>query len=91
MLPVFVNSNQQRKKIALTINQLACSYMDHATPFHYKLKILKIPELYKDEVGKLVFHYHHQRLTPLLSNLFTKTNQVSQKSTRSSRLPIILP
>ena len=57
---------------------------DHATPFHFKLKILKIPESYKHEVAKLVFHSHHQRLSPLLSNLFTKTNQVSQKSTRLS-------
>ena len=29
-------------------------------------------------------HHHHQRLQPLKSNLFTKTDQVSQKSTRLS-------
>ena len=58
--------------------------MDHATPFYFKLKVLRIPELYKLEVAKLVFHHHHQRLPPLLSNLFTKTNQVSQKSTHLS-------
>ena len=49
-------------------------YMDHATPFYSKLKILKIPELYKHEVAKLVFHHYHQRLPPLLSNLYIKTN-----------------
>ena len=43
-------------------------YMDHATPFYSKLKILKIPESYKPEVAKLVFHHYHQRLPPLLSN-----------------------
>ena len=59
-------------------------YMDHATPFYSKLKILKIPESYKHEVAKLVFHHYHQRLPPLLSNLYIKTNQVSQKCTRSS-------
>ena len=58
--------------------------MDHATSFYSKLKILKIPELNKPEVAKLVFHYYHQRLPPLLSNLYIKTNQVSQKCTRSS-------
>ena len=58
--------------------------MDHATPFYSKLKILKIPELYKHEVTKLIFHHYHQRLPPLLSNLYIKTNQVSQKCTRSS-------
>ena len=56
--------------------------MDHATPSYSELKILKIPELYKHEVAKLVYHHHHQRLPPPLRNLFTKTNQVSQKSTR---------
>ena len=55
--------------------------MDHVTPFYSNLKILKIPKLYKYEVAKLVFPLHHQRLPPLLPNLFTKTNQVSQKST----------
>ena len=53
--------------------------MDHATPFYSKPKILKIHEFYKHEVAKLVFHRFHQRLSPLLSNLYIKTNQVSQK------------
>ena len=56
-------------------------YMDHATPFYSRLKILKIP---KHEVAKLVFYHYHHRLPPLLSNLYIKTNQVSQKCTRSS-------
>ena len=56
--------------------------MDHATSFFSKLKIVKNPELYKHEVAKLVFHHHHQCLPHLLSNIFTKTNQVSQKYTR---------
>ena len=56
-------------------------YMDHATPFYSKLKI---PELCKHEVAKLLFHHYHQRLPPLLSNLYIKTNQISQKCTRSS-------
>ena len=59
-------------------------YMDHATTFYSKLKILKIPELYKHKVAKLVFYHYHQRLPPLLSNLYVKTNQVSQRCTRSS-------
>ena len=54
-------------------------YMNHATPFYSKLKILKIPELYEYKVAILVFHYYRQRLPPLLLNLCTKTNQVSQK------------
>ena len=56
-------------------------YINHATPFYSKLKILKISGLYKHEVAKLVFYHHHQRLPPLLLNFFTKTNQVPQMST----------
>ena len=61
-------------------------YMDHATPFYSKLKSLKNSELYKHEVAKLVFHHRYQRLPLLLSNLFTKTNQVSQTSARFSSI-----
>ena len=58
--------------------------MDHATPFYSKLKIQKILELCMHKVAKLVFHHYHQRLPLLLSKLYIKTNQVSQKCTRSS-------
>ena len=60
--------------------------MDHATPFYSKQSIQKIPELYKHVVAKLVFHHHHQCLQPLLSNFFSKTNQVSRKSTSLSSI-----
>ena len=63
-------------------------HMDHATLFYSKLKILKIPELYKHEGAKLVFYHYHHRLPPLLSNLYIKANQVSQKCTRSSSTAI---
>ena len=65
-------------------------YMDNATPFYYKLKILKIPDFYRHEVAKLVFYHHHQRLPSLPSKFFTKTNQNFQKPARLE-LPIILP
>ena len=57
--------------------------MDHATLFYSELKI---PELYKLEVAELIFHHYHQLLPPLLSNLYIKTYQVSQKCTRSSSI-----
>ena len=58
--------------------------MDHATIFYSEPKTLKIPEFYTHEVAKLVFHYHLQPLASLLPNLFSKINQVSQKSTQLS-------
>jgi len=40
------------------------SYRDHATLFYYKLKILKLPDLYKLETAKVV--YRHFQKTFLL-------------------------
>jgi len=60
------------------------SYRDHATPFYYKLKILKLPDLYKLETAKVDYRHFQKNLPPLISNLFTKTNEVSTRSTRSS-------
>ena len=65
--------------------------MDHATPFYSKLTILKIPELYKHEVAKLVFHHYHQRFPSLLSNLFTKLTKFLKSLHIYQALPIILP
>ena len=66
-------------------------YMDHATPFYSKLKILKIPELYKHEVAKLiftiiinVFHLYCQTFTLKLTK-YLKSVHVHQA------LPTILP
>ena len=56
-----------------------------AIVFPLRSNFLKISEIHKYEVAKLIFYHHHQHLFPLLSNLFTKTSQVSQKSTRLSK------
>jgi len=60
------------------------NYRDHATQFYAKLKILKISNLFKHEVAKAVFQHYRQNLPPLLSNFFTKCNQISLKSARAS-------
>ena len=67
-------------------------YMDHATLFYSKLKILKIPELYKHEVAKLVFHHYHQRLPPLYRQTFTlKLTEFLKSVHVHQALPTILP
>ena len=65
--------------------------MDHATTFYSKLKILKIPELYKHKVAKLVFHHYHQRLPPSLSNLYVKITKFLKDVHDRQALPMILP
>lgn len=60
------------------------SYLDHATPCYSHLKILKISELFKLEVAKLISLHYSKNLPPLLSNLFVPTNQISSRSTRAS-------
>ena len=62
--------------------------MDHATPFYSKLKI---PELYKHEVAKMVFHHYHQRLPPLLSTSTLKLTKFLKNVHVHQALPTILP
>ena len=63
---------------------------DNATPFYAKFKILKLTDLYKLEICKLVHDHLHNKLPSSLSNLFCKSQQISQRSTRSSSNPYIL-
>jgi len=63
---------------------------DLATPYYSYLKILKLENLFKIEVGKLV-HFHFQRkLSLILSNLFQPQCNISKKNTRSSKKPNLL-
>jgi len=41
------------------------NYQDHATQFNAKVKILKISNLFKHEVAKIVFQHYRQNLPPL--------------------------
>ena len=47
-------------------------------------KILKIPELIKHEMAKIVQNHFCNKLFPLLSKLFLKTSELSNGTTRSS-------
>ena len=61
------------------------SYRDKATPFYSKLKILKLQDLFKFEIGKLAYSYFQNKLPQQLSNPFKLTSQTSQYNTRSSQ------
>ena len=66
-------------------------YQDHVSSFYSSLKILKMTDLFKLEIAKIV-NSHFQncipffstKLPPLLSHLFFKINNISTKTTKSS-------
>ena len=56
---------------------------DSPTPFYSELKILKITDLYKLEIGKLVHAQFFNKLPYTLSNYFIESSNISQKTTRN--------
>ena len=57
---------------------------DRASPYFSKFNILKLPDLFKLEIGKPIHSHFTHDLPDALSNLFTLRNSVSRKSTRST-------
>ena len=56
------------------------SYCEDSTPFYSNLKTLKL------ETAKLLFCHPRNNLTPVISSIFIKTNDISVRHTRSSKL-----
>ena len=61
-----------------------CNYNDSATPLHLKFEVLKLAELYKLEVAKLIYVCIQNNSPYSLSVMFIKTSQISARVTRSS-------
>ena len=72
----------QQNKAVRIINK-GC-YQDHVSSFYSSLKILKMTDLFKLEIAKIVYSHFQKKLPPLLSDLFFKINDISTKTTRSS-------
>ena len=60
------------------------NYLDRATPYHSKLNILKLPDLYKLETAKFVYRFMHNTLPQSFSDIFVKASEISGRTTRSS-------
>ena len=58
---------------------------DSVTPLYYQLGILKLPDLFKFEIGKFVHAHFKNNLPPAISNFFLLTSVMSQKNTRSTQ------
>ena len=53
------------------------------TPLYFELGILKINELFKFEIGKLMHQHSHNLLPPGISSLFTDLSTIHSRQTRS--------
>ena len=60
----------------------AAKFCDSSSPYYKRLKILKLTDLYKLEVGKFIQANFKKMLPKNLSNYFILTSQISKKSTR---------
>ena len=60
----------------------AAKFCDSSSPYYKRLKILKLKDLYKLEVGKFIHANLKKMLPKNLSNYFILTSQISEKSTR---------
>ena len=73
----------QDKAIRIISN---CNRRTSITPFYHKLGILKIPELYKFEIAKLMHQHSKQNLPPTISNLFKPLSNIHNRITTSVSL-----
>ena len=60
----------------------AARFCDSSSPYYKRLKILKLTDLYKLEVGKFIHANFKKMLPKNLSNYFVLTSQISEKSTK---------
>lgn len=57
---------------------------ENLSPYYKALKILKVEDLCKYEIAKLMFKYHRQELPDAFSDLFTRTSNIHRHQTRSA-------
>ena len=73
----------QNKAIRITFNS---NRLTLVTPIFHALKILKIEDLFKYEVGKLMFQFFKKALPHCFSSIFTYNSAIHNQSTRSQSL-----
>ena len=81
-LPYVSEQSFLQNKIIRTLG--GNKYFDKVTPIHSKLKILKLPDLYKFEVANFVCNFIRKQTPLSLSDLFTETHKIINRATRSS-------
>ena len=80
---IYLNYYPQLNYIRIISN---CNRRTSITPFYHKLGILKILELYKFEIAKLMHQHSKQNLPPTISNLFKPLSNIHNRIIRSVSL-----
>ena len=70
----------QNKSIRIIFN---ISPKTSVSPYYYKLKILKLADLYIYEIAKIMHQHSRKALPDYLSFFFTTTRQIGNRHTRS--------
>ena len=85
MFPTYTSKLESLQNKAVKIIS-GDSIRESWTPFYSKLKILKLSDLYKFDIAKLVHDFVHDKLpfSSVFSHLFQKFSQISHCFTRSS-------
>ena len=87
-LPVWGSTYPSHLKKLMSLQNRAVKFIggghprDSASPYISEFNILKLPDLFKLEIGKLIHSHFTNDLPDALSNLFTLSISVSRKSTR---------
>jgi len=58
------------------------NYRCHITPLYKSLNILKLHDIYKLEIAKLMHKFHHEMLPTSFKDLFQKTAEIHCHNTR---------
>ena len=63
----------QKKALRIITNS---AYNTHTDPLFKNQNILKVKDLHKLHVGKLMYQYHNGDLPETLCNMFTRNNEI---------------
>ena len=58
------------------------AYREHSTPLFAALRIIKLEDIYVQEVSKFMYLYNHNNLPEQLSHIFTYTINIHAHNTR---------
>ena len=81
--------NVHRKKLFILQKRIiriiaGAKYNDHTAPLFQKLHVLKLDDIYKVQVAKIIFKYKHNLLPLPIQSLFRSNSDIYKGVTRQS-------
>ena len=61
---------------------MRCTKYSSVTPLYKQINLLKLEDIYKYELGKLMYQLHREKLPDILANSFTKLESIHSYPTR---------